>query len=73
MFNIVSLLIGLVSLVLVAVAFIPLLGWANWLILPLPIIGAGLGQLSTSKSGRNLCLVVLVIGIIRLSLGGGIL
>ena len=73
MLNIVSLLIGLLSLVLVAIAFIPLLGWANWLILPLPIIGAGLGQLSTSKSGRNLCLVVLVIGIIRLSLGGGIL
>jgi hypothetical protein len=73
MFNIVSLLIGLVSLVLVAIAFFPLLGWANWLILPLPIIGAGLGQLSASKSGRNLCLVVLLIGIVRLSLGGGIL
>ena len=37
MLNIVSLLIGLVSLVLVAIAFFPLLGWANWLILPLPI------------------------------------
>jgi len=74
MLNVVSLLIGLVSLVLVAIAFFPLLGWANWLILPLPIIGAGLGQLSGSgKGGRNLCLVVLAIGIVRLSLGGGIL
>lgn len=73
MLNIVSLLIGLVSLVLVAIAFLPFIGALNWLILPLPIIGAGLGQLSASKSGRNLCLVVLVIGIIRLSLGGGIL
>jgi hypothetical protein len=73
MFNIVSILIGLVSLVLVAIAFIPFIGALNWLILPLPIIGAGIGQLSTSKSGRNLCLIVLVIGIIRLSLGGGIL
>jgi hypothetical protein len=73
MFNIAALLIGLVSLVLVAVAFIPFIGALNWLILPLPIIGAGLGQLSGSKSGRNLCLIVLAIGIVRLSLGGGIL
>ncbi|WP_114227112.1 MULTISPECIES: hypothetical protein [Sphingomonas] len=73
MFNVTAILIGLVSLVLVAIAFFPLLGWANWLILPLPIIGAGLGQLSANKAGRNLCLVVLLIGVIRLSLGGGIL
>ncbi|URD60574.1 hypothetical protein M8312_12420 [Sphingomonas sp. KRR8] len=74
MFNIVSLLIGLVSLVLVAIAFLPILGALNWLILPLPIIGAGIGQLSGgSRSGRNLCLIVLAIGVVRLMLGGGIL
>ena len=74
MFNLLSLLIGLVSLVLVAAAFLPLLGWANWLILPVAIVGAGIGQLSSGgKSGRNLCLVVIVIGVLRLMLGGGIL
>ncbi len=73
MFNLVSLLIGLVGLVLVAVAFLPLLGWANWLILPVAIVGAGIGQLGNSKSGRNLCIVVIVIGVLRLLLGGGIL
>ncbi len=40
MSNLVSLVIGVVALVLAAVAFLPLLGWANWFILPLAVIGA---------------------------------
>ena len=74
MFNLVAILIGLVALVSAAIAFLPLLGWANWLILPLAVVGAGVGQLSGgSKAGRNLCLFVIVVGILRLMLGGGIL
>jgi hypothetical protein len=73
MFNLVSLIIGFVALVLALVAFIPLLGWANWLIIPLAIIGAVVGMLSNGTSGRNLNLFVIVIGIVRLMLGGGIL
>jgi hypothetical protein len=72
MFNLVSLVIGAVALVLAAIAFLPLLGWANWFILPLAVIGAGVGQLSNGKAGRNLNLFVILIGFIRLSLGGGI-
>ena len=73
MLNIVSLIIGLVALVFAVIAFIPLLGWANWLIIPLAIIGAVVGMLSSSNTGRNLNLFVIVIGILRLMLGGGIL
>ena len=73
MFNLVSLIIGSFALVLALVAFIPLLGWANWLIIPLAIIGAVVGMISNSSSGRNLNLFVIVIGIVRLMLGGGIL
>lgn len=73
MLNFVSLIIGIVALLLVAVAFIPFLGWANWLILPLAVVGAGIGQAGGGKSGRNLNLLVIVIGVIRLMLGGGIL
>jgi hypothetical protein len=73
MFNIVSLLIGAVAFLCALIAFIPLLGWANWLIIPLAIIGAAVGMISRSTSGRNLNLFVIVIGVIRLMLGGGIL
>lgn len=73
MLNLVSLIIGLVSLACAAVAFLPLLGWANWLIIPLAVIGAGIGAMSQGKAGRNLNILVIVIGIVRLMMGGGIL
>ena len=54
MFNVLSLIIGLVALVLA-------------------VIGAGLGLLSKGTAGRNLNLFVIVVGVFRLILGGGIL
>jgi hypothetical protein len=73
MLNIISILFGLLSLVLVIPATIPLLGWANWIALPLIVIGIILGQISSKDGGRNLCLIILLIAAVRLSLGGGIL
>lgn len=73
MFNLVSLIIGAVALLCALVAFLPLLGWLNWLIVPLAIIGAGIGMVSRGSTGRNLNLLVIVIGVVRLMLGGGIL
>ena len=72
MLNLLSILFGLVSLVIVIPATIPLLGWANWFALPLIVIGVVLGQLSSSDGGRNFCLIVLLIAAVRLTLGGGI-
>ena len=71
MLNIVSILIGIVALAFAVPGFIPLLGWINWLVVPLALIGAGIGALSRSKSGRNLNLIVMVVAIVRLSIGGG--
>jgi len=73
MFNLVSLIIGFVALVCAVVAFVPLLGWFNWLIVPLAIVGAGVGLISRGSAGRNLNLLVILIGVVRLILGGGIL
>ncbi len=73
MLNFVSIVIGLVALVFVAIAFLPFLGWANWLVVPLAIIGAAIGALSRGSAGRNLNILVIVIGVLRLMLGGGIL
>jgi hypothetical protein len=67
MLNLVSLIIGAVALLFA------LLGWANWLIVPLAIIGAVVGMASRSTAGRNLNLFVILVGVVRLSLGGGIL
>jgi hypothetical protein len=73
MFNLVSLIIGFVALICALIAFIPLLGWANWLIIPLAIIGAVIGMISRGTAGRNLNIFVIIIGVVRLMLGGGIL
>lgn len=73
MFNLISLIIGAVSLVLAVFAFLPLLGWANWLIIPLAMIGAVVGMAGTSKAGRNLNIFVIIVGVVRLMLGGGII
>jgi hypothetical protein len=73
MLNLVSLIIGVVALICGAVAFLPLLGWAYWLIIPLAVIGAGVGAMSQGTAGRNLNLFVILIGVVRLMLGGGIL
>ena len=73
MLNLVSILIGIVSLVIVIPATIPFLGWANWIALPLIVIGVIIGQFSSSDGGRNFCLVVLLVAALRLMIGGGII
>ena len=73
MLNLISIVIGVVALLCAAIAFLPLLGWANWLIIPLAVIGAGVGAMSSGKVGRNLNIFVIIVGALRLMLGGGIL
>ena len=72
MLNLISILIGLVALLLAIPATLPLLGWANWFVLPIAVVGAGVGALSRSNGGRNFCLIVFAIAVVRLMLGGGI-
>lgn len=71
MLNLISLIIGIISLICAAVAFLPLLGWLNWLIIPLAVIGAGIGAMSQGNAGRNLNIFVIIVGALRLMLGGG--
>ncbi|MDH7639733.1 hypothetical protein [Sphingomonas oryzagri] len=72
MLNLISVLIGLVALVPALVAFLPLFGWLYWFILPIAVVGLGVGVLSSGNAGRNLNLVVLVVGLVRLVIGHGI-
>lgn len=73
MLNIASIFIGLVALILAIPAFIPFMGWANWVIIPIAVVGLALGAMSSRTSGRNLNIVVIVVGIVRLMLGGGLI
>lgn len=81
--GIVSLLWGIVSMLWMVLALIPFLGWANWLLIPFAAVGALIGAIgialtreqnrSRAKAGLLLNAVVILVGVVRLSLGGGII
>ena len=73
MFNIVSLLIGLLAIPWVLLAALPLVGALNWLVIPWGLLGLFFGVLSRGTAGRNLNLIVLAVAILRLWIGGGLL
>jgi len=73
MLNLLSILVGIVTLPIMLIALIPLLGWLNYLVIPMAVVGIALGAASDSNTGRNLNIVVAVIGGVRLWLGGLIL
>lgn len=81
--GLISLVWGCVALVWMALAFIPLLGWGNWFMIPFAVVGAlvaavGIavtapGKRGRAKTGLVLNAVAIVVGAIRLSLGGGLI
>lgn len=73
MFNIASLLIGLLAIPWVLLASLPLIGALNWLVIPWALLGLFVGSLSSGRAGRNLNLVVLLVAIVRLWIGGGLI
>lgn len=73
MLNLLSILVGIIAFPIMLLGLIPLLGWLNYVVIPLAVLGAALGAISSSNSGRNLNLVVLVVGGVRLWLGGFLL
>lgn len=73
MLNILAYLIGLISLVIVIPAQLPLLGAVNWIALPVIVFGIVLGALSSKNGGRNFCLIIGLIAVVRLALGGGLI
>ena len=80
--GLISLLWGIVAMLWMVLALIPLLGWGNWFLIPFAAVGAIIAAGGTrvsrtehrgrAKAGRVLNGIVIVVGIIRLSLGGGI-
>ncbi|GLV46827.1 hypothetical protein TJA_00060 [Thermus sp. LT1-2-5] len=68
-----SLVLVVLALLLLVPALLPLLGWLNWLVLPLALLGTGLGVLSGEERAFRLGLLVLAVSALRLLLGGGFL
>lgn len=78
-----SLLWGLVSIMWMIIAFIPLLGWGNWFMIPFAGMGAILAGIAfamtapanrgRAKTGLILNAIALIVGVIRLQMGGGII
>ena len=80
--GLISVLWGVVAMIWMVLALIPLLGWGNWFLIPFAAVGAiiaAIGILFTSdaktgraKTGLLLNVVVIVVAIVRLGIGGGI-
>lgn len=80
--GLISLLWGIVALLWMVLALIPLVGWANWLLIPFASVGAiiaAVGIMFTranhdgrAKAGLVLNGIAIVVGAVRLMLGGGV-
>ncbi|WP_294198612.1 hypothetical protein [uncultured Sphingomonas sp.] len=73
MLNLISIVIGLIALMLGIVPFLPFLAWGYWFVIPIAVVGAAIGALSSSNGGRNLNLILILIFGLRLMLGGGLI
>lgn len=81
MLQVISLVWGILSLVVTGVAFLPCLGWLNWMTLPFCGIGVILGIMAVAQPGRVrtsagliglvLSAIAVAVGVFRLTLGGG--
>lgn len=73
MLNLFSIVIGVVALLLGIVPFLPFFAWGYWFVIPIAIVGAAVGALSSRNGGRNLNLILILIFGLRLMLGGGLI
>jgi len=71
--NVASKIVGIIALLLMIVGLIPFLGWINWLVIILAIIGLILGAFGKNNGGMILNGIVLIVSALRLIVGGGIL
>ena len=68
-----SKVLGTIGLVIMIIGLIPFLGWLNYLSIILAIIGLIIGIVGKGSGGLVLNGIVLIVGILRLFIVGGIL
>jgi hypothetical protein len=78
----ISLIWGIFAMLFMLIAFVPLLGILNWLVIPFAAIGAIIATIGImlrgekgrrAKAGLILNAIVIVVAAVRLSMGGGII
>jgi len=79
--QIAALIVGILAITGMFFGFIPFLGWMNWGVIPIAIIGFVLSiiAITTAKKGKGMaiaglvmCPIAIIVGAIRLVIGGGI-
>ncbi|MFC2069084.1 hypothetical protein ACFLTP_08800 [Chloroflexota bacterium] len=74
--------LGMFSVMGMFIAFLPLLGWMNWGVVPFALTGLVISIISitTARKSNRLCIAAIVlccisilVGVFRLNLGGGFL
>ena len=80
--GLISLLWGIVAMVWMVVALVPFLGWGNWFLIPFAAIGAVIAAIGIAitrsenrgraKAGLVLNGIVIIVGVVRLMIGGGV-
>ena len=81
--GLISLLWGIVAMIWMVVALSPFLGWGNWFLSPYAAIGAVIAAIGIAltraenrgraKAGLVLNGIVIIVGVVRLMLGGGVI
>ena len=81
--GLISLLWGIFAMLWMVVALIPLMGGDNWFLIPFATVGAVIAAIGIAvtrrehrgraKAGLVLNGIVIVVAIVRLSLGGGLI
>lgn len=66
-------LFGILALIGMLLGMIPLLGWLNWVNIPLAILGLLFSVIGKSKGGVTICVVAILLGGMRLMIGGGLI
>ena len=64
---------GILALIVMIIGLIPFFGWLNWVGIPLAILGLILSVIGKSNGGMVICAVAIVVGLLRLFMGGGII
>lgn len=71
MMNLLSLAIAIVAVAQLWRPFLPFAGWSGWMVIPLALMGLGMGALSERTLGRDLNVLLVVVASILLLLRAG--